>query len=108
MSNDHWRHRQNMQQKKSRKPWMRILLTWTLLIVGIANFSGCSGRLPPKGEDDRACYLGIVTPETLATVQAWVPLAKSGDLLVSRACDDSQTEQTLNEIRRMTREKPGP
>lgn len=93
-----------MRQKKNEKRWMRILLTLLLLIGGAVNLSGCGGRLPPKGEDDRACYLGIVTPETLATVQAWVPVAKSGDLLVSRACDDSQTEQTLNEIRRMTHE----
>jgi hypothetical protein len=97
-----------MRQKKNGKPWMHTLLTWTLLIGGIASLLGCTGRLPPKGDDDRACYLGVVTPETLATVQAWVPLAKPGDLLVSRACDDSQTEQTLNEIRRMTREQPRP
>lgn len=92
--------------KQNGKRWGRILLTSMLLIGLIANSSACTKRLQPNADDGRGCYLFVVQPETLAAVQVLVPAAKNGDLLISRACDDANTELILNDIRRMTHEHP--
>jgi hypothetical protein len=76
-----------------------------LLIFGTVSLNGCTVKLPPNGADGRPCYLGIVTEATLSITRQLASDAKVGDLLISRQCDDSQTEEILNDVRRMSHEK---
>lgn len=77
------------------------------LIAGLVSFSGCTAPLLPSAADDgRNCYLGVVSAKDLPMIRVWAPKAEPGDLLVSQSCDEMQTEELLNDIRRMTHEKP--
>lgn len=94
--------------RKNGPPSPRLLLIWLLLIGVIGSFVACTTKLPPSEDDGRGCYLGVVTQEHLTTIRAWASDAKNGDLLISRQCDDRNTEQLLNDIRRMTHETKMP
>lgn len=50
--------------------------------------------------------MGVVPAADLSAVRQWAPQAQAGDLLISRACDEATTERLLNDIRRMTHERP--
>ena len=91
--------------KKNGEPWGKCLLTWLLLIAVIGSCAACTRKLRPSEDDGRGCYLGVVAQEHLGTVRLWAPDAKHGDLLLSRHCDDRNTEQLLNDMRRMTHER---
>lgn len=65
--------------------------------------TACASRPAPSGLETRACYVGVVPAEAVVSVQAWAPLAQEGDLLITPACDEAQTERVLNAIRRETR-----
>ena len=93
-----------MPRQKNKLRW--IVGISLGLIIGVGSLSACTVRLPPNAADGRPCYLGIVTEASVAAVRQWASDAKVGDLLIARSCDDSQTEETLNDVRRMTHEKP--
>ena len=94
-----------MLPHRNVKRWMPTLLTFTLLIGGIVSFNGCTTKLPPSVDDDRGCYIAVVTPDLLRVVQVWEPNAHVGDLLISRACDENMTNMILNSAQRMSHEE---
>lgn len=92
-----------MRQKRNGSAWMRGLLMWTGLIAGSASLLGCGTKLPPAAPDDtRGCYVAVVTEDLLRVVQVWEPKAQVGDVLISRACDDANTEELLNTARHLS------
>lgn len=65
---------------------------------------GCAPNPRPASPDGRGCYVAILTDEQ----SAWLFLhysiqAKTGDVLLSRACVDDDIEGVVNEVRRLTR-----
>jgi len=96
-----------MPMKKNDVVYGPTLLISMGLIAGLVSFSGCTAPLLPSGDDGgRNCYLGMVSAKDVPTIRLWAPKAEPGDLLVSQSCDEMQTEELLNDIRRMTHEKP--
>ena len=92
-----------MLHRKNSGRWM--LGTWIGLIGGMVSLLGCATPLPPKEDNTRSCYIGLVKQEDLLYVQTWAKQAQVGDLLVSRSCDNQNTEQKLNDIRRLSHER---
>lgn len=53
--------------------------------------------------DERGCIVGIVPDGELPFLTVWAPRARPGDLVVNATCVAQQDDDTVREIRRLTR-----